>query len=265
MSPLIRSVGLRRGGTFTPPVQDFTPADLPGLALWLDAADAASISLNGSAVTQWNDKSGNGRHFAQGTAAQQPAYVPGAHNGRAALRFDGVNDRLGLGVNSLLRAAPGLTCYVVALTTGSGGQIAFWVENNRTLNQARLQIAKTSAAGNNHTLGHRRLDTQSLVALQSGSTWEEDILYCVGGITDWAAQTHTIRLDGAQAAHQTSTGTSGTFSDTNSSSAYVGTNRSGDVPWEGDICEVILLPRALTPTEIIKLETYLLQKWGISI
>jgi hypothetical protein len=27
-------------------------------ALWLDAADVATVTLNGSTVSQWNDKSG---------------------------------------------------------------------------------------------------------------------------------------------------------------------------------------------------------------
>jgi hypothetical protein len=32
-------------------------------ALWLDAADAATITASGSALSQWNDKSGNARHL----------------------------------------------------------------------------------------------------------------------------------------------------------------------------------------------------------
>jgi hypothetical protein len=45
------------------------------LALWLDAEDTASITLNGGNVSQWSDKSGNGRHATQATAANQPEYV----------------------------------------------------------------------------------------------------------------------------------------------------------------------------------------------
>jgi hypothetical protein len=45
------------------------------LSLWLDAEDSASITLNGSTVSQWSDKSGNGRHATQGTAASQPTYA----------------------------------------------------------------------------------------------------------------------------------------------------------------------------------------------
>jgi hypothetical protein len=66
----------------------WSPALLrPGLALWLDAADSSTITLNGSNVAQWNDKSGNGRHVSQATAANQPAYVASALNGKAGVNF----------------------------------------------------------------------------------------------------------------------------------------------------------------------------------
>jgi hypothetical protein len=38
----------------------WSPTKLPGCQLWLDAADTESIERIGTAVTQWNDKSGNG-------------------------------------------------------------------------------------------------------------------------------------------------------------------------------------------------------------
>jgi hypothetical protein len=52
----------------------WTPAQLT-TALWLDAADASTITLNGATVSQWNDKSGNARNAVQATTAYQPLYV----------------------------------------------------------------------------------------------------------------------------------------------------------------------------------------------
>lgn len=49
----------------------WTPAQIT-TALWLDAADSATITVNGSKVTQWSDKSGNGRHVTQGTDSLRP-------------------------------------------------------------------------------------------------------------------------------------------------------------------------------------------------
>lgn len=72
----------------------WTPAQLPGLALWLDAADTSTITLNGLTVSQWNDKSGNNRHAAQATAAAQPTSGTKTINGLNAIDFDGSSDFL---------------------------------------------------------------------------------------------------------------------------------------------------------------------------
>ena len=46
---------------FRPP--PFTPTQIAGLQMWLDAADSNSINSTGSAVSVWSDKSGNNRNL----------------------------------------------------------------------------------------------------------------------------------------------------------------------------------------------------------
>jgi len=65
--------------------------------LWLDANDADTITLDGSAVTLWEDKSGNDRHASQNTVANQPAFTDAGLNGKDVLTFDGNSDFLNLG------------------------------------------------------------------------------------------------------------------------------------------------------------------------
>lgn len=72
----------------------WTPANIT-TALWLDAADASTVILNGSTVSRWDDKSGNGRNAVQDTAAAQPTYSTSIINGRPAIFSDGNDDRLG--------------------------------------------------------------------------------------------------------------------------------------------------------------------------
>jgi hypothetical protein len=57
-------------------------------ALWLDAADASTISL-ATGISEWRDKSGNARHFTQSTPASQPAYNRNGINGLGSISFDG--------------------------------------------------------------------------------------------------------------------------------------------------------------------------------
>ena len=89
--------------------QLWTPAALgSSLALWLDADDFSTITLNGSNVAQWSDKSGNGRHATQATAASQPAYNATGLNGKPALITDDVDNRMNLPV---ITAAAGIALF----------------------------------------------------------------------------------------------------------------------------------------------------------
>ncbi len=51
----------------------WTPADITTVA-WFDANDSDTITESGGLVSQWDDKSGNANHAAQGTPADQPTY-----------------------------------------------------------------------------------------------------------------------------------------------------------------------------------------------
>lgn len=62
---------------------------IAGLYTWLDAADATTVTLNSGNVSEWRDKSGDNRHFAQSTSAAQPVYTTAGQNGRNCLTFDG--------------------------------------------------------------------------------------------------------------------------------------------------------------------------------
>ena len=86
---------------------DQTPTDL-----WLDAADASTITLNGSTVSQWNDKSGNARHFSQSTATSQPGYSTNQLNGYPILTFDGTDDFLDGG--NILPATNSISVWIIA-------------------------------------------------------------------------------------------------------------------------------------------------------
>jgi hypothetical protein len=90
----------------------WTPADLTGLALWLDADDAGTITLNGSTVSQWEDKSGNNYHVSQASGALQPRYVAAGLNGKPALNNED-GRYLQRGTTPMFRNVAGATIVVV--------------------------------------------------------------------------------------------------------------------------------------------------------
>lgn len=129
MYPLTRSRDRKR--FFGPGL--WTPAVLgSALALWLDAEDVSTITLNGSTVSQWSDKSGNSRHFTQATAASQPTYNATVLGGKPALTFDGTSDFMSAGDT---------------LDVGVNGLTIMSVVKYATNNQSGVIIGKTRFAG----------------------------------------------------------------------------------------------------------------------
>lgn len=61
----------------------FSPQQVPGLALWLDAADSNTVLTSGGFVTQWNDKSGLNRNVT--AAAADCTYGSSIVNGLNAI------------------------------------------------------------------------------------------------------------------------------------------------------------------------------------
>jgi len=70
------------------------PIPTSGLQLWLKAD--AGVTLNGSSVSKWTDQSSNGNDAFELDSPRQPLFVRDGLNGKPVIRFDGVDDRLGL-------------------------------------------------------------------------------------------------------------------------------------------------------------------------
>lgn len=84
------------------PVNIFTPLALNPL-LWLDADEQAYEQIGGEipvfattdgVVDGWRDLSGNNNRYVQTTQSRRPLYRVNQQNGKPAIDFDGVDDRL---------------------------------------------------------------------------------------------------------------------------------------------------------------------------
>ena len=72
-----------------------------GMQQWLKADDG--ITKDGAnLISAWNDQSGNNNHATQGISSSQPIFNSSGPNGRPTVSFDGVNDFLAFGSNSLI-------------------------------------------------------------------------------------------------------------------------------------------------------------------
>lgn len=126
---LIGGVIPRRGGS-----PAFSPTQVAGLSLWLDASDPSTLfqnstlatpaSADGDPVGGWKDKSGNARNALQATAGIRPALKTGIQNGKPVVRFNGTDTYLGV-ANNLVHGAAGCTVFMVIGFTVWAGKRPF--------------------------------------------------------------------------------------------------------------------------------------------
>lgn len=120
----------------------WTPADLPGLALWLDPADASTFSFSSSSVvSEWRDKSGNGHHFSQATVTNQPVRGVG-FGGINSVFFDGTDNYLTRALTGVIASQPfsivfvaevgGVSSKGITDVSGSSGRIVIDASNDGT-------------------------------------------------------------------------------------------------------------------------------------
>lgn len=223
-----------------------------GLTLWLDASDTSTITSSGGAVSQWNDKSGNGNNATQGTGSAQPGTGAVTKNGKNVLTFDG-GDFLSLpsGLYSIPNG-DNTIFYVSTCTDESADR--FILTMIGAANAERLLCYSTSIAG---VQGYRNVSTNNPVTRT--------------GITKANYNIFTQFLSGTTQSISVNNGTAGTnTSGVNAVAtiatigAYKNSGFTGNYQL-GNIAEIIIYNRALTAAEIIQVNRYLSNKWNISI
>jgi hypothetical protein len=222
----------------------FSPLDLSP-ALWLDASDTATITASLGSVSQWDDKSGNGRNVTQGTAAAQPTTGSATQNGLNALSFDGADalhrsTTLSLGPDNtvVVVASPssGTQDYLLALIAVIGQRSIITKYNSQSYEWYQAEVGIFTR----FTLGASGLSgVNTLIAVKSGN----NVTSLVNGSSSGSASgAGTTTLDVA-----TTVGAS----DSNGVSGAAAT-----------ICEVIVYTTAITGDDLTNLSDYLRDKWG---
>ena len=210
-----------------------------GRELWLDSSDPSTFTYSsGVVVSQWADKSGNGRHFVQATPANQPSRS-GTLNGLDAVVFDGVNDRL--------------TCSSWAMTRPV---TVFLVARNTAAPSTQRRVFTTA------TEGTVRLSTSGLVEMWQGSllttsdSWGTTTAHQITALFN--SSSSKIIVDGGTPVSGDAGGTAFSAGGTSA----IGSFTSSIELWQGEIAELIIYSREMFGTERTDIETYLQAKWG---
>lgn len=238
-----------RARTWSPPPVLWTPANFT-TALWLDAADSMTITLDESnKVSQWDDKSGNDWHATQGTLAWRPLYVSNVLNGNAIVRFNGTSTRLAC---SLLNLSQPFSVYFVGQTnvvTGSSGSRQFIFDGlvgaaNRCIFSLRgQQINKPSMwAGTVSTWDSFSSQTTTAYTLYEG------IFNVSSSIIGVNAVREMIKIDGNNLKE----------------GIVIGAHNDQSMDFlNGDIAEIIFVSGTLSTENRQIFEGYLAHKWGL--
>jgi hypothetical protein len=246
-------------------------------ALWLDAADSATITASSGAVSQWNDKSGGATNFTQGTAGARPATGSATLNGRNVLTFDGGDTLLAGDAldNVWTGAAFHLFCVAkndnvtsingAILTKTAGGSdnqraFAYYIRTSKLQFVAHytpvssdftIVDGSTSISNSAWTIGTAAYtstgsgtaDTTSRVQMTVNGADQTEV------VNLFAGNLGTIQNGTAQLAVGSNAGTSGTLN---------------QVPLTGAIGEIIVTASVLSTLNRQKTEGYLAHKWGLT-
>jgi hypothetical protein len=236
-----------------PPTQEWTPADIT-TALWLDAADGTTVT--GSPVSQWSDKSGNGRHATQGSSGLRPTYTS-TLNGLPVLTFDGTSFLIADAVASVIGGndVPWSACIVYNIAD-NGANHCLVSATSSTLDGVQHSVNRDFLSGANAIRSTRRAsDTQVNVSGNVAAADGPGLLSLV--FTGTAVQLYDAGSEVANAAQDNASLSVQRFS--------IGVlRRSTNATFvNGDIGEIVLLPAAASTATRQRIEGYLAHKWGL--
>jgi hypothetical protein len=229
----------------------FTPRALTGCTLWLDAADRSTLTLSGSTITQWRDKSGNGY---AGTPVGSPLQT--TINGLPAVAFNG-SQYFDFGDVADLGSA-NLNIFVVSRfnTTGDGSLLAKSLLGE---SQSRYSLLRTG--------GSLVILLQADGATGQPTVSDTNTAFRLLSWT-WDRTTQTLYQNG------TSILSSGFTSATTFNSAHKlligayndgagGTPPYSPLNLNGTIGEILFVFGTLTTIQRQEVEGYLAWKWGL--
>jgi hypothetical protein len=249
-------------------------------ALWLDAADATTVTTVSGAVSQWNDKSGNGRNATQGTAGNRPVYQASAQNGLNAVRFTAASSHsLSAGTTStwdFLHDGNSSSVFIVARVRSTGDNpntIHCYLSTGAAATSSRgysIAYDDTASDSKNNAL-HIKVARGSTAFSVSDNTNDKitpGTYHILSSYVDadnaTAGNRSASRIDGSAAFGSNVS----TFPPSTSNSNYALTLgrdlRENTLDFTGDICEVLIFNTQPDTLDRQKLEGYLANKWGLT-
>jgi hypothetical protein len=218
----------------------FLPTNISGCFLWLDGADTSTMTLSGSNVSEWRDKSGNG-YTATLDVPTAAAFTP------TGLLFSSSRYYCPTGslsnvaytiftVQNTRSASGGSGGYQRVLSSASETYVFVGVSNGYVATFTGNGISWNDVASNSPSVYN--VDTTKIVCMQVSNTVLTPYTNGFAGIPK--------------------TGTTSLMSN-----FYIGDWSSPNQPWSGTISEVIIYNALLSDAQRQQVEGYLAWKWNL--
>ena len=229
----------------------FKPTDIGGCQQWLDGADATTLTLSGSIVTQWRDKSGSGNNATP--VYTGPTLVQNVKNSLPGLSFSGGNI---MKCGAFLTSTSFSAFIVVNNNSGTKVSMGVWKVQygSYIITDTEIKVGtENSSAYSNTSITIPNFTTTHMYAVTLSSSSAPGSSFTYNGSYDGlnTVITGTSSLgNAATCAQEVSIG-------------GLMENNSPQYMMTGYIHEVIFFSNALTSTQRQQVESYLAQKWGL--
>ena len=247
------SVGTGQSATFTATASNCVYG-VCSPVVWLDAQDESTVTLTGSRVSQWRDKSASALIARPITGDVGPTYPTSGGallNGRRALAFDAAVAAASLKISPSLAA--GITVYVVGQSVATAWNSHGWLANARGANGFILHPDL-----NSRQLTGYIVNTSGAYSALAGVTPSSITIPHLYGLS-YAAPSALTLLDGAATSSTVSVSRNSGVVDVYLGRDFCCIGRNGT----GSIGEVLIYNRALTTAERQLVERAIMARWGI--
>jgi hypothetical protein len=235
----------------------FTVKSISGCQLWLDGGDTTVLTLSGTSVTSWGDKSGNG--YSMNTLTPNPA------------GYTAIYPVIGTNINNQNTVFFSPTAGLKQSTVLTGVKNFYWIGRISSVGSTGYTNGFYSMLGTDNVI-----NTNYLPWL--GSNYGTKYLnaeYVSSGIRGATASQYTTDANavvntGFSNVNLPSNGNVALLSvngitEGNGTTSYQGLcyDRGAHIGWCGDLGEVLIFSNALTTQQHQQVEGYLAWKWGL--
>jgi hypothetical protein len=235
----------------------FDPRSVPGCQLWLDGVDPDGTGIppaNGTTISTWVDKSGNGRN---GTASGTPTYSSTSLNGRPAISLGSPNYFQGSLTNTSNTLSVFSFIYHTTFVANDQRVVSLGVTGQNDYSSI-LYCNPITTYG---TTPNRLATSRNNVTISDFGNITPNTVFLTS--TVYNGTDGRLYVNGTLASYSAPATSTGNFGYTNYT---IGRGAGGGTDYfRGVIGEVLIYHTALTTTERQQIEGYLAHKWGLSV